>query len=219
VATRFVKGTATVGCGIPGRALKAFCQSLSFGAPTGLPVMAKFWYSAAMSADGFIAGAGGDMSWLVDYLGPNPVVDELVGQIGALLVGRRTFGGDDPYRDTPAEGEAFGGAWHGPQVVLTHNPPVGSGPDVTFAQDLSNAVDLAAHKAGDNYVNVLGANVAAQCVQRGVLDEILLTIVPVFLGDGVRLFDQPGGNHVPLELVSVTHTDIVTNAWFRVIRR
>jgi hypothetical protein len=124
------------------------------------------------------------MSWLVDYLGPNPVVDELVGQIGALLVGRRTFGGDDPYRDTPAEGEAFGGAWHGPQVVLTHNPPVGSGPDVTFAQD-----------------------------------QILLTIVPVFLGDGVRLFDQPGGNHVPLELVSVTHTDIVTNAWFRVIRR
>jgi dihydrofolate reductase len=192
---------------------------MSFPAPTGLPVMAKFLYSAATSADGFIAGFGGDMSWLVDYLDPNPVIDELVGQIGALLVGRRTFGGDDPFKGTPAGGEAFGGAWRGPQVVLTHHPPAVPVPDVTFAQDISSALDLAAAAAGAQYVNVLGANVGAQCLQRGLLDEILLTVVPVFLGDGVRLFDQPGGTRVPLEPVSVTHTAIVTNAWFRVIRR
>ena len=65
--------------------------------------MAKFLYSAAMSLDGFIAGPGGDMSWMTDYLGPNPVVDELITQIGAILVGNRTFGGDDPYKVGPAK--------------------------------------------------------------------------------------------------------------------
>jgi hypothetical protein len=47
--------------------------------------MAKFLYSAAMSLDGFIAGPGGDVSWMADYLGPNPVVDELIPQTGAIL--------------------------------------------------------------------------------------------------------------------------------------
>jgi riboflavin biosynthesis pyrimidine reductase len=60
--------------------------------------VAKFLYSAAMSLDGFVAGPGGDMSWLTNYLGPNPLVDELITQVGAILVGNRTFGGDDPYQ-------------------------------------------------------------------------------------------------------------------------
>ena len=81
--------------------------------------MAKFLYSAAMSLDGFIAGPGGDMSWMVDYLGPNPVVDELITQTGAILAGNRTFGGDDPYKGREGQGEAFGGGWDGPQFVLT----------------------------------------------------------------------------------------------------
>lgn len=60
--------------------------------------MAKFLYSAAMSLDGFIAAPGGDVSWLTDYLGPNPVVDDLVSRTGAVLAGNRTFGGDDPHK-------------------------------------------------------------------------------------------------------------------------
>nr|WP_322761885.1 dihydrofolate reductase family protein [Frankia sp. Cr2] len=44
--------------------------------------------------------------------------------------------------------------------------------------------------AGDTYVNVLGASTARQCLDAGVLDEILVLIVPVLLGDGVRL-SQP----------------------------
>jgi riboflavin biosynthesis pyrimidine reductase len=58
--------------------------------------MAKVLYSATMSLDGFIAGASGDMSWLSPFLEPNPTADDLVGRVGALLVGNRTFRGDDP---------------------------------------------------------------------------------------------------------------------------
>jgi riboflavin biosynthesis pyrimidine reductase len=75
--------------------------------------MGKMLYSVTMSLDGFIAGPGGDMSWLTEYLGPNPAVDELIGQIGALLVGDRTFRGDDPHKGTVEEGKAFGGRLEG----------------------------------------------------------------------------------------------------------
>lgn len=181
--------------------------------------MASFLYSAAMSLDGFISGPGGDISWLADYLGPNPTVDDLVPQVGALLVGRRTHGGDDPYKGRPGEGEAFGGAWHGPQFVLTHRPPEESTPDVTFVTDIDNAIDRAASAAGGKYVNILGANVARQCLEAGALDEVLVSVVPVLLGDGTRLFEHPGGRKVGLEPTSVTHVAHATNLWFRVIPR
>jgi dihydrofolate reductase len=102
--------------------------------------MAKLLYSATMSLDGFIAGPGGDMSWLTPYIGPNPAVDDVIGQIGALLVGRRTFGGDDPHRGTDKEGKPFGGGWSGPQFVLTHHAPDTAPPDITFVADLGRAV-------------------------------------------------------------------------------
>jgi dihydrofolate reductase len=180
--------------------------------------MAKFLYGVSMSLDGFIAGPGGDMSWLTPYLGPNPTVDALIGDIGALLVGNRTFGGDDPYKGRAGEGEPFGGGWSGPQFVLTHHTPDAPVPGVTFVNDLDSAVSAASAAAGDRYVNVLGAQTARQCLDAGVLDEILVCVAPVLLGDGVRLFDHPGGLNVALERVELTQTPTATNLWLRVVR-
>ena len=177
--------------------------------------MAKVMYSATMSLDGFIAGPGGDMSWLTEYLGPNPDMDALVDDIGALLVGSRTFGGDDPNKGTDNEG-AYGGAWSGPQFVLTHNPPAEPAPGVTFLDDLQHAVDAAKAAAGDKYVSILGASVGKQCLEAGLLDEILVCVAPVLLGDGTRLFEHAGGTNVKLERVSLTHGPLATNLWFRV---
>lgn len=177
---------------------------------------ASLLYSATMSLDGFIAGPGGDQSWMTPYLGPNPMADELIGDIGALLVGARTFGGDDPNRGTDKEG-AFSGQWHGPQVVLTHNPPAAPPPDVSFAGDLTSAIRAAKAAAGaKKYVNVLGASIGRQCLAAGVLDEILVLIAPVMLGDGVRLFEHPGGSTVALERISLSQAPLATNLWFRV---
>ena len=69
--------------------------------------MAKLLYSATMSLDGFIAGPCGDVSWLTPYLGPNPAIDDLIGQIGSLLIGNRTFGGGDPHKGTAAAGDKY----------------------------------------------------------------------------------------------------------------
>jgi dihydrofolate reductase len=178
--------------------------------------MSKLLYSATMSLDGFIAGVDGDMAWLTEHLvTADPAIDELMAGIGALLVGKRTFGGDDPNKGTDAEG-AFGGQWHGPVIVLTHDPPAeATDPDVRFVGDLDTAVRSAKAAAGGKYVNVLGANVGKQCLEAGVLDEILVLIAPVLLGDGVPLFRHAGGTNVALEPIDPQRTG-PTSLWFRV---
>lgn len=110
--------------------------------------MTKLRYSASMSLDGFIAGPGGDMSWLSGHLGSNPTADKLITQIGALLIGNRTFGGDDPNRGTDSEG-AFGGQWAGPQFVLSHRTAQVETPAVAFLDDLGAAVAAAKAAAGE----------------------------------------------------------------------
>jgi dihydrofolate reductase len=180
--------------------------------------MAKMLYSVTMSVDGFIAGAGGDMSWLKAHIGaPNPVAARLVPQIRALLIGARTHRGDDPNRGTDKEGP-FGGGWSGPMFVLTHHAPDSPEPGITYVDDLDTAVTDARAAAGDGYVNILGANVAKQCLEAGVLDEILVFIAPVLLGDGTRLFDHPGGTNVGLERIADSGAPDATSIWLRVAR-
>lgn len=175
----------------------------------------RLLYSATMSLDGFIAGPGGDMSWLTEHLvRSSPEIDALLADIGCLLIGANTHGGDDPNAGTDEEG-AFGGAYDGPAVVLTHHPPPAGDGDVVFATDLGEAVATAKQAAGGRYVNVLGANVAKQCLEAGLLDEVLVLIAPVLLGDGVRLFDHPGGTEVALEPIDPEATG-PTRLWFRV---
>lgn len=180
--------------------------------------MSKLLYSATMSLDGYISGAGGDMSWLTEHLAAGAgEAAGLMDAIGALLVGRRTFTGDDPNRGTDAEG-AFGGQWHGPSVVLTHDRTLETDEDgVTFVDELVPAVDRARTAAGGKYVNVLGADVARQCLEAGLLDEILVFVAPVLLGDGTRLFHRPGGTRVPLAPIDPP-VGGSTGHWFRVLR-
>ena len=66
-------------------------------------------------------------------------------------------------------------------------------------------------------MSVLGAGIAHQRLDAGVLDEILVCIAPVLLGDGVRLFDRPGGTNVKLERPNVTEAPRATNLGLRVI--
>jgi dihydrofolate reductase len=82
---------------------------------------------------------------------------------------------------------------------------------VVFADDLVPAVAQARELAGDRYVSILGAEVARGCLEAGLLDEILMFVAPVMLGDGVRVFEHPGGTRVRLEQLPDT-----TEHWYRV---
>jgi len=100
-------------------------------------------------------------------------------------------------------------------VVVTHRPPATSEPGVTYVDDFAKALALAKEAAGDQYVTVIGATIAKQCIEAGELDEVLLLYAPVMLGDGTRLFEHPGGLTVRLDRTSVTETPLATHLWFK----
>jgi dihydrofolate reductase len=104
----------------------------------------------------------------------------------------------------------------GPQYIVTHRVPASAPADEFFVDDFASALAQAKAAAGDKYVNVLGADIARQCLEAGELDEVLTLIAPVMLGDGTRLFDHPGGHTVALERLSATSVPLATNLWFRV---
>lgn len=183
--------------------------------------MARLIYSAAVSLDSYIAGPGGDMSWLAGFLvaggdgsGAVHLIDELMAQVGAMLVGRRTFDGDDPHRGDPEHEGAFEGQWEGPQFVLTHAPPTHPPEGVVFVGDLVEAIAAAKSAAGDGYVNVLGADTARQCLELGELDEVLTQIIPVMLGGGTKLFDEAESAPRLLRMTREETSNLTTTLWY-----
>jgi dihydrofolate reductase len=88
--------------------------------------------------------------------------------------------------------------------------------DVTYLSgDIGEAVATALAAAGGKDLQILGADVAGQCLRRGLVDEILVHVLPVLLGDGVRC-SSPGLARIDLEPVSSTDADGVTMLRFRV---
>ncbi len=181
--------------------------------------MGKVLWHVTMSLDGFIAGPGDAMDWVFRYAGPNPAVDEAIKTTGAVLAGRRSY---DVGRRKGQRVEArkiYGGAWTGPVFVLTHQAPERpEDPTITFLSgDIRRAVSIALGAAEGRNVLVIGANVAQQCINNGLIDEILVHLAPLLLGDGVRLFGRPG-LPVDLETTSVTQSGQLTNLRFRVVK-
>lgn len=174
--------------------------------------MAKVLWHVTMSLDGFIAGPDNSMDWMLSYGAENSEVDELLKTIGAVLAGRRTYDVGAGQR-RPQFQRPYGGAWSGPVFVLTHNPP--KDPSVTFLTgDIRAAVETAGRAAGDKYVVIFGAEVARQCIEAHLLEDIVIHVLPVLLGDGVRLFSRPRGEVVHLELSRISRAVQVTNLRF-----
>jgi dihydrofolate reductase len=169
-----------------------------------------------MSLDGFIAGPDDAMEWVFDYFSEeaSETAGEVIESTGAIIMGRRTYEVEDRYR-----GGIYGGAWTGPFFVLTHEPPadVPAWMTGTFInEDIEAAIARAREAAGGKNVGLLGAALARQSLERGLLDEIIVHLAPVLLGDGVRLFAVPGGRRVRLEPAAVERTDLLTDLRFRV---
>jgi dihydrofolate reductase len=169
-----------------------------------------------MSLDGFIAGTDDAMAWIFEYVASDEF-PETIAATGAILAGRRTY--EVGQRDTGKEtGEAYGGAWTGPQFVLTHNPPQHAPDDVVFlAGDVQAAVDTALGAADGKNLEIFGGDLASQCLRLGLVDELLVHIVPVLLGDGTRLFSAAGGARIGLQVLSTTQSGSVTTIRYRVL--
>jgi len=175
----------------------------------------KVVVNRSMSLDGFIAGPGHAMDWVFDFMAPDEF-SEIAAATGAMLIGRRTYDvGNRMAADKPGSTDY---PFSGPSFVLTHRPPDPPDPEVTFLTgDIGEAVATARSAAGGKNLEILGADVAGQCLRRGLVDELLVYVLPVLLGDGIR-FSPPGLARIDLEPVSSTRSGAVTILRFRVRR-
>lgn len=132
------------------------------------------------------------------------VVEDEIANIGATIMGRNMFGGGPgPWSRT----EPWTGWWgsnppfHHPVFVLTHHPreplTMEGGTSFTFVTEGSrSALEQARRAAGGKDITLAGgAQTAQQYLSAGLVDEMLLHLVPVLLGAGERLFDQVDDLH------------------------
>jgi len=180
----------------------------------------KVVVNRSMSLDGFIAGPGDAMDWIFDFIAPDaPWLMEIAAATGAMLVGRRTHEVGNRMEANNEKGSESRGEGYplaGPVFVLTHEPPELADPGVTFLTgDIGEAVATALDAAGGRNLEILGADVAGQCLRRGLVDEILVYVLPVLLGDGIR-FSSPGLARIDLEPISSAQSGTVTILRFRV---
>ena len=135
-------------------------------------------------------------------------------KMGAFVTGRRTFDITNGWGGSPPLGV--------PTFVVTHTVPqewVYEGSPFTFVTDgIESAVEQAKAIAGEKDVAVAAASIVQQCIGARLLDEIHIDLVPVLLGEGVRLFDHLGTGPIELESTEVVEASDVTHLTFRVVK-
>jgi dihydrofolate reductase len=164
-----------------------------------------------MSIDGFVAGPEHQMDWMSGVSFRPGLVDEYVQTTGAILGGRSGW-------DQAIDGSRpYGGAWQGPIFVLTHHPEdAGPGDGVTFLScDVAEAVRIGLDAAGGKNLEVFSPTIGRQLLEQGLLDEIDLHLAPVLLGDGIRLFENPGGQPIRLAQPDVADAFAAVNVRYR----
>jgi dihydrofolate reductase len=150
------------------------------------------------------------------------VMEDAQANLGAVVMGRNMFGpdrgpwGEDPWQGWWGEEPPF----HGPVFVLTHHErePLEKG-ETTFhfvTEGVERAVELAGEAAGEKDVLVAGgAEAIQQCLRAGLVDELLISQVPVLLGDGTRLLEGLGDG-VAFEQTRVVEGPGVVHIFYRV---
>ncbi len=196
--------------------------------------MATVIAALSMSLDGFIADPADQVGPLFDWYANGEVavptanpqltfrtsqasaqyLREAIEQAGAVVTGRRLF--------DVAGGWSGTHPWGVPVFVVTHSVPQGwpreDAPFRFVTDGVERAVAQAKATAGARWVEVGGPNIAQQCLDLGLLDEVRVDLVPVLLGEGIRFFDNLSNTPVALEGPSVIKGTSVTHLIYRVQR-
>jgi dihydrofolate reductase len=139
------------------------------------------------------------------------LLDDAFGRVGAIVGGRNTY----------EAAEAWGGhnPFGVPLFIVTHRPEdAPAGAEFTFVNGVDDAVARAREAAGDKDVFVMGgADVIRQALRAGYVEELSISIAPVVLGAGKRLFDG-FDDTLNLEHVRLLQSPFATHITYRVLR-
>ena len=192
--------------------------------------MGKVIYDISMSLDGFVTAAnvrpeaglgdGGERLHEWAFNSADPRNHELLAKgasLGAIISGRHNYDLAVPFWNVDGPtGDA-----RVPTIVVSHSVPhdIPNEGVYRFADSIEAALEKAHEAAGDKDVAIMGgANIAAQFVKLGLVDEISIHLVPVLFGRGIRLFEHLDSEHVQLETMEVTETKEAIHLRFRVIK-
>jgi dihydrofolate reductase len=139
------------------------------------------------------------------------LLDEAMGRVGAIVGGRNTYeaagawGGDNPF------GVPF--------FIVTHRAEEApEGAAFTFVNGLEEAIARAREAADGKDVFIMGgADVIRQALHAGLVEELSISIAPVVLGGGKRLFDH-FDETMKLEHVRLLQSPFATHITYRVVR-
>ncbi len=175
----------------------------------------KVLWHFTMSLDGFVAGPNHAMDWMGGIVNLRPdITQEYTSTTGAVL------GGRDGFEAFPDADSTYDGSWQAPVFILTHHPEdAPATPNTVFLNcGVAEAVRIGLEAAGGKNLEILSASIGRQALELGLIDDIDLHIAPVLLGDGIRLFDNPGGSPVALELVNGNQPRAEINVRYRPVR-
>ncbi|MFB7739263.1 dihydrofolate reductase family protein [Streptomyces sp. NPDC056112] len=176
--------------------------------------MGKVFTHMTMSLDGFVADPNDHVGELFDWYEagevtvPNPnetvsfqvdnasaqALQELTGNCGALVAGRRLFDIAHGWGDKHPAGA--------PVVVVTHRAPEDAAtqwPTTTFVDGVEAAVTRAGQIAGDQDVTIASATITQQALDLGLVDEVCVSLVPVLFGEGISYFTKLERGHQLLD--------------------
>jgi dihydrofolate reductase len=159
------------------------------------------WHTA-ISLDGFAADMDDSLAFMMggdDGPPPdNPLVDEVMANLGCTLGGRRGYDLTKDWADLP---KAYG-LDDIPEFVVTRRPfPDDSRFGWADGNDLPGAVARAKAKAGGRLVVILSPTLGSALLRAGLVDYVFLQVAPVMIGAGVKIFADTGAPPLDLELV------------------
>jgi len=180
--------------------------------------MGKVIIHATITLDGYMADKDGSVDWMFDIEATDQdyaVVKQVMGEIGAIV------GGANKTNTIEEGGIPYGGMLKVPVYLMTreaHEPVEKDGITYQFVvNDLKEAVEAAKASAGDKSVALLGGSISRQCLKLGLVDEIVLAVVPLLLGDGISLFGGLG-ERMKLERIETSAFASETHLRFRVVK-
>jgi len=186
--------------------------------------MARVIAGMTISIDGFVADRSGGVERLYPDFGAlqgSAYMNASIDETGAVVMGKRTFDmADDP--DTYVGNYEF----QVPIFVLTHHPPeIAPKQDerLTFTfvtEGIESAIAQAIVAAGDKAVTVVGgARLIQELLLAGLVDELHVDVMPVFLGDGLRFFENADLERIQLEKIGVQEVGARSSLRFRPVTR